>query len=64
MKSIRYQPKPATHFNPDNIIITKGSFQTKQRRELVKEICGVYPQATVIEKFDLPLRHSDEDDNT
>jgi len=52
--SLRYQPKPATHFNPDTIIITKGSFQTKQRRELVEEICGVYPQATVIEKFDLP----------
>jgi len=52
--TIRYQPKPATHFNPDKIIITKGSFQTKQRRELAKEICGVYPQATVIEKFDLP----------
>ncbi len=52
--SPRYQPKPAQHFNPDKIIITKGSFQTKLRRELVKEICGVYPQATVIEKLDLP----------
>jgi len=52
--SLRYQPKPAAHFNPDNIIITKGSFQTKQRRELVKEICGVYSQAAVIEKLDLP----------
>jgi len=52
--SLKYQPKPAPHFNPDKIIITKGSFQTKQRRELVKEICGVYPQATFIEKLDLP----------
>jgi len=52
--SLRYQPKPAAHFNPDKIIITKGSFQTKQRRELVKEICGVYPQAAVDEKLDLP----------
>jgi len=52
--TLRYQPKPAPHFNPDKIIITKGSFQTKQRRELVKEICGSYPQAAVIEKLDLP----------
>jgi spore photoproduct lyase len=52
--TLRYQPKPATHFNPDNIIITKGSFQTKQRRELVKEICSVYPKARIIEKLDQP----------
>jgi len=52
--SLRYQPKTAPYFNPDKIIITKGSFQTKQQQELVKAICAVYPKAQVIEKFDLP----------
>lgn len=49
-----YQPKLAPHFNPDTIIITKGSFQTVQQRGLVEAICGIYPKAQIIEKFDLP----------
>jgi spore photoproduct lyase len=48
-----YEPKPAPHFNPDTIIITKGSFQTTQQRNLAEAICGVYPKARIIEKLGL-----------
>ncbi len=49
-----YQPRPAPYFNPDTIIITKGSFQTKDQRNIVEAICGIYPKAQIIEKLDLP----------
>ena len=49
-----YEPKPAPHFSPEIIIITKGSFQTTQQRNLAEAICGVYPKARIIEKLDLP----------
>jgi len=48
-----YQPKPASHFKPDTIVLTKGSFQTTQQRNFVQVICNVYPQARVIERFDI-----------
>ena len=54
-----YEPKPAPHFSPDVIIITKGSFQTTQQRNLVGAICGVYPKARIIEKLDLPHNRVD-----
>jgi hypothetical protein len=49
-----YQPRSAPYFNPDTITITKGSYQTVQRRNLVEAICGVYPKAQIIEKLDRP----------
>jgi len=49
-----YQPKPAPHFNPDRIIVTKGAFQTTQQREIAEAICGIYPKAQIIEKLELP----------
>lgn len=49
-----YEPKPAPYFSPEIIIITKGSFQTTQQRNLAEAICGVYPKARIIEKLDLP----------
>ncbi|MBA7689483.1 hypothetical protein ES703_97990 [subsurface metagenome] len=49
-----YQPKPAPHFHPHTIILTKGSFQTAEQRDLVKAICDIYPKAKVIERFDIP----------
>lgn len=51
---LEYQPKPAPHFNPDTIIITKGSFQTTQQRNLVEAICRVYPKAQIVERLDVP----------
>lgn len=49
-----YQPVPAPNFDPDKIIITKGSYQTKLQCSLTKAICSVYPKAGIIEKLDLP----------
>jgi len=49
-----YQPKQAPRFHPDTIILTRGSFQTAQQRDLVKAICDLYPQARVVKEFDLP----------
>ena len=49
-----YQPKPAPRFHHHTIILTKGSFQTAQQRDLVKAICDLYPQAQVVKEFDLP----------
>ena len=51
---LNYQPKPAQHFNPDTIVLTKGSCQTAQQRNFVQAICDLYPQARVIERFDIP----------
>ena len=49
-----YQPKQPPRFHPDTIILTKGSFQTAEQRDLVKAICDLYPQAQVVKEFDLP----------
>ncbi len=56
---MNYQPKPAPHFKPDNIVLTKGSFQTTQQRDFVQAICNLYPQAQVIERFDIPHNRFD-----
>ena len=50
---LNYQPKPASHFDPDTIVLTKGSFQGAQQRDFVQAICEQYPQAEVIERFDI-----------
>ena len=49
-----YQPKPAPHFKPDTIVLTKGSFQTNHRWAFVEAICNLYAKAQVIERFDIP----------
>jgi len=48
-----YQPKPAPHFTPDTIVLTKGCFQTAQQRNFVQAICNLYPQARIVERFDI-----------
>jgi spore photoproduct lyase len=48
-----YQPKPAPYFDPNTIVLTKGSFQTKHLPDFVQAICEQYPQAEVIERFDI-----------
>ncbi|MHC4792503.1 MAG: SPL family radical SAM protein, partial [Planctomycetota bacterium] len=51
---LNYQPKPASHFNPDTIVLTKGSCQTAQQHNFVQAICNLYPKAQVTERFDIP----------
>jgi len=48
-----YQPRQAPHFNPDRIVITKGSYEGQKQRELIKAVCSVYPDTQVIERLDL-----------
>ena len=50
---LSYQPKPAPYFNPDRIVLTKGSFKTTQQRDFISAICKLYPRAQVIERFDI-----------
>jgi len=49
----KYQPKPASHFTPEAIVLTKGSCQTTQQRDFVQAICNVYAGARFIERFDI-----------
>jgi spore photoproduct lyase len=51
---LEYRPKPAPHFNPDRIVITKGSYRTEQQRKMIAAICSAYPKAQIIEKLGLP----------
>ena len=51
---LNYQPKPASHFNPDTIVLTKGSLQTTQQRDFVQAIRNLYPKAQVVERLDIP----------
>ena len=51
---LNYQPKPAPHFNPDTVVLTKGCLQTRQQHDFVQAICNLYPQTHVIERFDIP----------
>jgi spore photoproduct lyase len=50
---LNYQPKPAPHFNPNTIVLTKDSCLTAQQHDFVQAICNLYPQAEVIEKFNV-----------
>jgi spore photoproduct lyase len=51
---LNYQPKPAPHFNPDTIVLTKGCIRTRQQRDFVQAICNLYPQSRIIERLDVP----------
>ncbi len=51
---LNYQPKPTSHFDPDTIVLTKGSFQTIQQRNFIQAICNLYPKAQVTERFEIP----------
>ncbi|MHC4692398.1 MAG: SPL family radical SAM protein [Planctomycetota bacterium] len=56
---MNYQPKPTPHFKPDTIVLTKGIFQTTQQRDFVQAICNLYPEARVLERFDIPHNRFD-----
>jgi spore photoproduct lyase len=50
---VTYEPRAVTWFQPERIILTKGSCATAERETFVKKICAAYPAAKVIEAFDL-----------
>lgn len=49
-----YRPRPAPLFQPQKIVLAKGSVATAQRRQLVEGVCAVYPKAQVIEQLSTP----------
>ena len=58
-----YRPRAAEHFEPDTIVLTKGSCQTAQQRDFVQAICNVYPTVQIIERFDISHNRFDLGDS-
>ena len=49
-----YRARPAPLFQPQKIVLAKGSVSTAQRRQLVEGVCAVYPKAEVVEQLSTP----------
>jgi spore photoproduct lyase len=54
-----YLPRPVSLFRPSRIILAKGSCRTGSRQQLAKKICATYPDAEVVEAFDVPHNRID-----
>ena len=54
-----YSPRRVEFFEPERIILAKGSFSNSTRRSFVERICEVYPRAEVIEELDKPHNRID-----
>lgn len=53
-KWLNYKPYRPEHFIPKQIVLTKESIATDERKKLVEKIIKLYPQATIDERFDTP----------
>ncbi len=51
---IDYTPVKAPFFEPERIILAKGSMETEIRRRFVESIISLYPGALVIDRRDIP----------
>jgi DNA repair photolyase len=49
-----YRSRPVTYFQPDQIVLTKGSLDSARRRHLVDRVCAVYPEAEVVREWEIP----------
>jgi len=49
-----YRPRVAPLFQPQRIVLAKGSVSTPQRQRFVDRICSVYPLAEVEEQLSVP----------
>lgn len=49
-----YQPRPVPFFEPERIILSKGSLSTPERECFVRRICAAYPKAPVETRLDVP----------
>ncbi len=54
-----YQPRPVALFNPDQIVLAKGSCTTPQRRRFAETVCAAYPAARVIPQPTIPHNRVD-----
>jgi spore photoproduct lyase len=53
-RSAVYRPRRALHFEPERIMIAKGSMDDPESVRLVEGICALYPSVPVEKRFDLP----------
>ena len=53
-QNFEYKPVAARHFNPHTIILTKGWDNSDISRNRTEGICSAYPEATVIDKSNVP----------
>lgn len=49
-----YQPRKAPHFEPERIVLAKGSVDDSGWIGLIERICALYPNAPVVRRLDLP----------
>ena len=49
-----YQPRLVPHFDPEKVFLAKGADRSSYCDNLVEAIGKVYPQAQIIQKYDLP----------
>jgi len=54
-----YLPRPAEYFQPETIILSKGSHSTPEREHFVRRICSLYPNARVEMHLDMPHNRID-----
>jgi len=54
-----YSPKRVEFFEPERIVLAKGSFRNSHRRDCIEQICKLYPRAEVIEELDKPHNRID-----
>lgn len=59
MPGPRYEPKKAPHFEPERIVLAKGSLDDPERAGLVERICALYPQAQITRRLDVPHNRID-----
>jgi len=48
-----YKPRPPAGFDPERIILARGSLATTERARFVEGIIRLYPEASVVERLDL-----------
>jgi spore photoproduct lyase len=53
----QYVPRRVRHFEPERIVIAKGSLDGTDRAGLVERICALYPDAQVVKRLDVPHNH-------
>jgi DNA repair photolyase len=51
---IEYEPIRPDYFHVSRIYLARGSVSTPERRMFVERICKLYPEAKVVECFDIP----------
>ncbi|MBN1342775.1 MAG: hypothetical protein JXQ73_08860 [Phycisphaerae bacterium] len=54
-----YRPRRTALFEPERIVLARGSCDGQERESLIRRICGLYPRAEVVEQLDTPHNRID-----